>query len=58
MSYELLSLSLLVLLIRADHADDAAAAHDPALVTNPLHRRPDLHAALPIADQKVGATLV
>src|SRR5579864_1102168 len=36
-------LPLLVLLIRADHAHDAAPAHDLALVTNPFDRCPDLH---------------
>src|SRR4029077_10747300 len=36
-----LSLPLLVLLIRADHAHDALPAHDLALVTNPFYRRPD-----------------
>ena len=39
----LLSLTLFVLLIRADHPHHAAAADDLALVTDSLHRRSDLH---------------
>src|SRR5215212_7482025 len=38
-----LSLSLLVLLVRADHPHDAPAPDDLALVTNLFHRRTDLH---------------
>src|SRR4029079_3201562 len=38
-----LSLPLLVLLIRADHAHHATAADDLALVANSLHRCSDLH---------------
>src|SRR5687767_15975328 len=38
-----LPLSLFVLRIRADHAHDAAPAHDLALVANLLHRRSYLH---------------
>src|SRR5205809_2115622 len=38
-----LSLSLLVLLVRADHAHHAAAANDLALVTDSLDRRSYLH---------------
>jgi hypothetical protein len=36
-------LSLLMLLIRADHPDHPAAADNLALVANLLHRRSDLH---------------
>src|SRR3990172_6929684 len=43
----LLPLSLLVLLVWADHAHHAMPAHDLALVTDPLHRRPHLHNASP-----------
>jgi len=43
-SYERhLSLSLLVLGVRADDADDAAPAHHLALVANSLNRRSYLH---------------
>src|SRR5215831_7644454 len=38
-----LTLTLLVLLIRANHAHHAAAAHDLALVTNSLYRCPNFH---------------
>src|SRR5262249_17354789 len=43
----LLALTLLVLrVVRADHADDALAPDDLALVTNLLDRRSDLHGLL------------
>src|SRR5262249_7549231 len=38
-----LSLPLLVFLVRADHAHDAAPPHDLALVADPPDRSPDLH---------------
>ena len=43
-----LALPLFVLLVRADHADDAAAAYDLALVTDPFDRRSNFHATLSI----------
>src|SRR5690606_5490781 len=42
-----LSLSLLVLLVRADHPHDPLATHDLALAADPLDRCPDLHGYLP-----------
>src|SRR5580765_6129832 len=41
-----LSLSLLVFLVRTDHADHALAPHDLAFVANPLHRRSHFHQIL------------
>src|SRR5215468_897985 len=38
-----LALPLLVLRVLADHAHDALAPDDPALVADLAHRRPDLH---------------
>src|SRR5215813_2174690 len=43
MCFSSLSLTLLVLLVRADHAHHAAAADDLALVTDSLDRRSYLH---------------
>src|SRR5258708_25273515 len=48
-----LSLPLLVLLIRTNHAHHALAAHDFTFVANPFHRRPNFHVC-PIPVERKG----
>src|SRR5262249_17872093 len=47
-----LTLSLLVLLVRANDPHDAPAPHDLALVANPSHRCPDLHRSVPVSTRR------